>query len=85
MNRILINKKSNSKIKVLSAGNFVTKWKDKFYISIPAYGVVETKDFKSMDLLLNFDQYGSFIDHNGVIICKGKDYKSAYYLKRSGL
>lgn len=70
---------------VFLTDNFVSRWKDKYYISIPAYGVVETKDFKSMDVLLNFDQYGSFIDHNGVIISKGKDYKSAHYLKRSGL
>lgn len=70
---------------VFLTGNFVFRWKDKYYISIPAYGVVETKDFKNMELLLNFDQYDTFIDHNGILVSKGKDYKSAYYLKRSGL
>jgi len=68
-----------------SRDTFITRWKDYYYISIPAFGVLETRNFRSMNYFINQDLYDFFIDHNGVLMMKSQDFRAVYYLERTGL
>lgn len=68
-----------------SRDTFVNRWKDYYYISIPAFGVLETRNFISMNYFINQDLYDFFIDHNGVLMMKSQDFRAVYYLERTDL
>lgn len=63
----------------LRQSKFIKKSKNTYYISIPSYGAIATKDFNTFSYFENKDFINLFLDHNGVMIGKGSDYSSVYY------
>jgi hypothetical protein len=64
--------------------NIFSKWGDFYYVAIPGYGIMKSVDLHEYEpFWINDDLVNLFIDHNGVLMVKGYDYQSVWYLKES--
>jgi len=63
--------------------NFIYKWNGYYFIVVPEYCVMGTYNFRGFDYIVNENMYSCFMDHNGILIAKGKDFNSVYYYKKS--
>ena len=62
--------------------NTFTRFGDFYYVMIPGYGILKSKDLIQFeDFYLNSDLLNLFFDHTGVMIAKDQDYNSVYYRK----
>jgi hypothetical protein len=70
-----------------SMENTFSKWGNFYYIIIPGFGIFRSTDLTNPDdyevYYKNPNLTNLFIDHNGVLIAKDKDYKTVYYRKNS--
>ncbi|MFN8241817.1 MAG: hypothetical protein U0X39_13835 [Bacteroidales bacterium] len=65
-----------------SETDFVLKWKSWYYVVLPGYGIVRSKDLVSFqDYYQNQQIFNFFIDHNGVIIAKMMWQNTIFYKK----
>jgi hypothetical protein len=65
-----------------SMDNTFSKWGSIYYVLIPGYGILKSTDLTNYeDFYLNSNLRNLFIDHNGVMIGKDKDFQTVYYLK----
>ena len=67
-----------------SMDNIFNKLGNTYYILIPGYGILKSDDLEHYEIFwINNMLDNLFIDHNGVLIAKGWNNNTVYYLKTS--
>lgn len=66
--------------------NTFLKWKDDYYVTIPGYGIMQSKDLRQYeDFWYNRQIDNLFIDHNGVMMATEWGVNAVLYRRDSGL